>query len=396
MEMTERIRDLAGKYKEEMIRVRRTLHQNPEITNEEFGTSAFLARELSALGYDVQTGIAGTGVSALLRGEKEGRTLLIRADMDALPVAEDTGLPFSSRNEGKMHACGHDAHMAIVYGAACILKELQKEIRGNIRFVFQPAEEDGEGAKRLIEAGIMENPPVDAAIGTHVWPEIEAGCYGVRTGAVMSAPDFYEITIRGKGGHGAQPEKCIDPIRTGHRIYEELSAIPASVIGPLYPSVVSVTMFAAGTCSNVFPDTCVMKGTVRTYDPGVQDKIQSLMEEIVADAGRRYGADCSLNYRRTNPPLVNDPELAQAAILAVQKMWGEEAVAKTPDPSMIGEDFAYYLEKVPGVFIWTGVRREDTGMTWPLHHPKFAADEDAIWRTAAVIAQFAVDYNNSK
>ena len=392
MEMTERIRELTLQYKEEMIRVRRTIHQKPETAHEEYETSSFLARELSALGYDVQSGIGGTGVSALLRGVREGKTLLIRADMDALPITEDTGLPFASQNKGKMHACGHDAHMSIVYGAACILKQLQKEIRGNIRFVFQPAEEDGDGAKKLITAGIMDDPPVDAAIATHVWPEIEAGRYGVRTGSVMAAPDFYEITIRGKGGHGAQPEKCIDPIRIGHRIYEELSEIPASVIGPMYPSVVSVTQFSAGTCSNVFPDTCVMKGTTRSYDPDIQDQIQSRMEEIVDSAGQRYGAECSLDYRRTNPPVVNDPELAQAAVRSIQKLWGREAVAESRSPSMIGEDFACYLEKVPGVFIWTGVRRADLGMTWPLHHPKFQADEEAVWRTAAVIAQFATDY----
>ncbi len=392
MEMTDRIRKLAEQYRENIVRVRRTVHANPELGHEEFQTAAFLVKELSALGYEVQSGLGGTGVSVLLRGAEEGKTLLVRADMDALPIREETGLPFASRTDGKMHACGHDAHVAAVYGAACILKELKEELCGNIRFVFQQGEEVPNGAGSLIASGILEDPPVDAAVSTHVWPDIEAGRYGVRTGPVMAAPDFFTITIHGKGGHGSQPEKCIDPIRVGHRIYEELSEIPATVSGVISPSVVSVTLFQAGTCSNAFPDSCVMEGTVRSYDAAVQEKIRFRMEKVINSAGERYGASCTLQYRTTCPAVVNDAGLAQTAIRSAEKLWGKDAVVETPVPAMTGEDFSCYLEKVPGVFIWTGVRREDLGMTWPLHHPKFTADEDTLHRTSALLSQFAADY----
>ena len=391
--ISEKIMALAAQKQEELVQIRRTIHQHPELGHEENQTCAYVKEQLEGLGLEVQGNVAGTGVVALLKGKEGGRTIMLRADMDALPIEEKTGLPFASVNTGKMHACGHDAHTTILLGAARILAELKDEIHGNVKFVFQPAEETSPtGSACMIEAGVMENPHVDVVASTHVWPDIPAGQYGVRIGPVMAAPDFFRLEIKGKASHGSQPEKGVDPILMGHEIYEAFQTIPVSVAGVLNPVVVSVTSFQGGTCNNAFPDTCVLEGTIRSYDETIRKQIPKVMESMISSVTTRHGGEYDFNYRRGCAAVVNDEKMAQIASRAVTELYGPKAIAATPYPAMTGEDFSLYMQMVPGVFIWTGVRNEEKGSIYPLHDSRFIIDEDVLSRTSAVFAQLAVDY----
>lgn len=390
---SEKMIALASQLQEELIQVRRKIHSHPELGHEEYETAAFLQEQLSGLDLEVQGNVAETGVVALLRGGKEGKTILLRADIDALPIQEKTGLPFTSECDGKMHACGHDAHAAVLIGAAKILVERKDQLKGNVKFVFQPAEEiSPTGSACMLQAGVMENPRVDAVAATHMWPDLPAGQYGIRTGAVMAAPDFFRLELKGSGSHGSQPEKGVDPILMGHEIYGAFQNIPIRFAGVLNPVVVSVTRFCAGTCNNAFPDTGVLEGTVRSYDEALRNQIPEVMEEIVRSTVNRYGASYEFHYRKGPMAVVNDERMARLAVDSVTKLYGEGAVADTPYPAMTGEDFSLYMQQAPGVFFWTGVKNSEKGSIYPLHDPRFTIDESVLWRTAAVMAQLALDY----
>ncbi len=391
--ISEKILKLAAQEQENLVQMRRTIHQHPELGHEENQTCDYIQKQLEGLGLEVQGNVAQTGVVALLKGKEAGRTIMLRADMDALPIHEKTGLPFASVHSGKMHACGHDAHTTILIGAARILVALRDEIHGNVKFVFQPAEEvSPTGSACMIDAGVMENPHVDAVAATHVWPDIPSGQYGVRVGPVMAAPDFFRLEIKGKGSHGSQPEKGVDPILIGHDIYEAFQTIPTRLAGVLNPVVLSVTSFQAGTCNNAFPDSGVMEGTVRSYDETIRKQIPKAMENIVRTVTERYGATYDFHYRQGPAAVVNDEAMALLARRAAAELYGQDVVAATPYPAMTGEDFSLYMQLVPGVFLWTGVRNEEKNSIYPLHDSRFTIDEDVLSRTSALFAQLAIDY----
>jgi amidohydrolase len=362
---------IVREHEELITRMRRDLHRIPEVAYTEEGTSAYIAAYLRKEGFHVTTGVAKTGVVALLPFSDPGKTLLIRSDIDALPVEEETGLSFSSQHPGVMHACGHDAHMAMVLGAATILKKVKSELKGNIKFVFQPAEEGPGGAKPMIEEGVMENPHVDYAVGCHLWPAIPEGTVGVRAGKLMAAMDRFDIRILGKGGHGAMPHLCVDALEVGTQVVGALQRIVSRQMNPLIPTVVTVGSFHAGTTFNIIPGIAEICGTTRTFDREIWQSWPKRMERIIRGVCESMGADYELKYTQGYPPLFNDAWMAgivqQCAIDAV----GEEKVVE-PEPTMGGEDMAFFLEKAKGCFYFLGVGREGG---FPLHNPKFTFNE---------------------
>lgn len=366
-------KNIVQQQKQATIDMRRELHRIPETAFCEQKTSAFVSECLTRLGLKVETGIAKTGVVGLLELGKGGKTLMIRADMDALPVQEKTGLPFASIHEGVMHACGHDAHMAMALGAASILSGIRGELKGNIKFVFQPAEEGPGGAKPMIEAGVLENPKVDFVTGCHLHDGAE-GTVGVRPGCVLAANDRFELKIIGKGGHGAMPHLCVDPIDVGVQVINSLQRMASRQINPLNPVVLTIGRFHAGTAFNIIPGEAEMSGTTRAFDRGIWDSWRVRMERIIKGVCEAMGAGYEFNFFRGYPPTVNHEVLVEIVRRVASQVVGERNVFE-PEPIMAGDDMAYFLEKVPGFFFFLGVNRENSA---PLHNSRFDFSEEVL------------------
>ena len=365
---------LVQQQKETLIATRRDLHRIPETGFNEVKTSAYVSERLKELGLEVQTGIAGTGVVGLLRTGKPGPTLMIRSDMDALPIAEETGLPFASTHPGCMHACGHDSHMAMALGAAAVLNRLRDRIRGNIKFVFQPAEEGPGGAQPMIAAGVLENPKVDYAIGCHLWSERPEGYLGVRPGPFMAAMDRFDLKIIGKGGHGAQPHLCVDAIEVGAQVVAALQRIVSRKMDPIEPAVVTVGSFHAGTAFNIIPAEAVMSGTTRTFNGEVWKSWEARIDTVVRGVCESMGAVYELKFSRGYPPTVNDAQMAEVVRRCAVQVVGEDRVV-VPALTMGGEDMSFFLRRVPGCYYCIGVGREGAA---PLHNSKFEFKEDLM------------------
>jgi amidohydrolase len=359
--------------KQAIVEMRRELHRIPETAFCEEKTSAFVSRHLKKLGLKVETGIAKTGVVGLLELGTEGKTLMIRADMDALQVQEKTGLPFASTREGVMHACGHDAHMAMALGAASLLSTRKGQWKGNIKFVFQPAEEGPGGAKPMIEAGVLENPKVDFVTGCHLHDSVE-GTIGVKPGCLLAANDRFDLKIIGKGGHGAMPHLCVDPIDVGVQVINALQRMASRQINPLSPVVLTVGRFHAGTAFNIIPSEAEMAGTTRTFDRGIWDSWQERMERIIKGVCEAMGAEYEFKFVRGYPPTVNDEALVEIVRHCAAQVVGEVNVFE-PEPIMAGDDISYFLEKVPGFFFFLGVGRENSV---PLHNSRFDFNEEVL------------------
>jgi len=368
------IKRLVAENKEYMIRHRRELHRIPETSYTEKKTSSYVAERLRELGLKVQTGLAQFGVVGLLEINRPGPTLLIRADMDALPIKEETGLPFASTHEGAMHACGHDGHMAMALGAAKVLSALKDRLKGNIKFVFQPAEEGPGGARPMIEQGVMENPHVDYSVGCHLWPFIPEGTLGVKAGPLMAAMDRFDLKIIGRGGHGAMPHTCLDAIDVAVQVINALQRIVSRQMNPLNPTVVSVCSFHAGTAFNITAGQAELAGTTRTFDREIWDSWTSRMDKIVRGVCEAMGAKYELNYQQNYPPLLNDPQMAEVVRRCAALVAGREKVIE-PEPTMGGEDMAFYLEKSKGCFFFLGVGREGCAT---IHNPKFDFNEEVL------------------
>ena len=359
--------------KQAIVEMRRELHRIPETAFCEEKTSTFVSRHLKKLGLKVETGIAKTGVVGLLELGTEGKTLMIRADMDALQVQEKTGLPFASTHEGVMHACGHDAHMAMALGAASLLSTRKGQWKGNIKFVFQPAEEGPGGAKPMIEAGVLENPKVDFVTGCHLHDSAE-GTIGVKPGCLLAANDRFDLKIIGKGGHGAMPHLCVDPIDVGVQVINALQRMASRQINPLSPVVLTVGCFHAGTAFNIIPGEAEMAGTTRTFDRGIWDSWQERMERIIKGVCEAMGAEYEFKFVRGYPPTVNDEALVEIVRHCAAQVVGEVNVFE-PEPIMAGDDISYFLEKVPGFFFFLGVGRENSV---PLHNSRFDFNEEVL------------------
>jgi amidohydrolase len=371
-----------------LIDLRRDFHRHPELSFREFRTAGRVASILRELGMEVREKVGGTGVIGLLRG-LEGPSVAIRADMDALPVTEKTGLPFASETEGMMHACGHDIHTACLLGTAMLLASRRDSLPGTVKFLFQPAEEINRGARAMIEDGALDCPVPEMIFGLHNHPELPAGTVGVREGPLMASVDTISVRITGKGGHGALPHRDIDPITGAAAVISALQTVVSRSVDPREPAVVSLGTIHGGTANNVIPDTVEMTGTVRTFSEEVRGAMEGMIRRVVGNTAAGLGCRGELAYRYDLPPVMNAPEPTEIARLAVKSAAGADALV-TPVPSMGGEDFALFQEKIPGCFLWLGVGNPEAGTVYPWHSPFFAADENSLSAGAAVLAQSAL------
>jgi len=381
------IHQLVVEHKELVISIRRDLHRIPETAYTEKKTSAYVADYLRREGLEVQTGIATYGVVGLLNTGRPGPTLLLRADMDALPVTEDTGLSFASTHDGVMHACGHDAHVAMVLVAATVLNRVKDELNGTIKFLFQPAEEGPGGAQPMIDEGVLENPKVDYSIGCHVWPEIPEGTIGVRSGPFMAAMDRFDIKIIGRSGHGAMPHLCVDALEVGTQVVSALQRISSRHMNPLEPAVVTVGMFHAGTAFNIIPGDAQLTGTTRTFNLDIWNSWAERLENVVRGVCESMGADFEMKFSKGYPPTINDDSMAEVVRRCAQKVAGKDKVVE-PERSMGGEDMSYFLQRSKGCFYALGVGRQEFT---PLHNSRFDLNENVLALGVETHCRIALD-----
>ncbi|GAC1580983.1 MAG: M20 family metallopeptidase [Candidatus Elarobacter sp.] len=368
------------------VAIRREIHEHPELGFDEHNTQAIVERELDAIGVEHRR-LAGTGVVGIVRGALPGHVSGLRADMDALPITEDSGEECTSKIAGKMHACGHDAHTAILLGAARELHAARETLHGTAVLLFQPAEEGPGGAMPMIEAGALDDPKVEAVTMLHVDPRLRTGTVGVTPGPVNAAADEFHLTIRGKGGHGAWPHKAIDAIPCAAAAVLALQNIAARETDPLASIVVTVGTIEGGYRNNVIADRVHMTGTVRTHDMAIRDGVERKLRRIVDGVADAYGARAELTMLYGYPPVINDAELATSFKTYVQEVAG--IPAESPPPTMGGEDFAYFAQRVPGVMVRLGIYNEDVGSIHSGHSPQFRLDEGAIPTGIATLVAFA-------
>lgn len=390
--MDKAIYSIIEKLENQIISDRRYIHQNPEVSFEEYNTMEYICKRLDSLGIKYEKNIAGTGVLAQIDSGKEGKCLLIRADIDALPVTEKNELEFKSVNDGVMHACGHDAHTAILLNTCEVLNQLKYSWCGTLKFAFQPAEETTGGAKPMIEYGILDNPKVDACIALHVDSDLTVGTIRVKEGPLYASPDNFEITINGRGAHGAEPHLAIDPIVISAQIINQLQTIVSRGIDPFGQAVVTVGSIHSGDTYNVIPDSAKLLGTARSYDAETRDMLENKIGEIAKNICASYGAECIYNFIRLYPPLINDSEIADKLYECAKDFLGDENCIKGGNPSMAGEDFAYFSQLVPSALFKLGCRNDDKGINAPLHNPYFNIDEDCLKYGVGVFVDFALNF----
>ena len=380
------IKHIMNKHADVIVQIRRDLHRIPETAYTEAKTSAYVADYLNKLGLNVTTGIAKFGVLGAKVFSDSGRSLMLRSELDALPISEETNLSFASNHEGAMHACGHDGHMAMVLGAALVISELSDRLSGRIHFVFQPAEEGPGGAKPMIEEGIMDNPRVDYTLGCHLWPGVKEGQVGIKAGPLMAAMDRFDLTVKGKGGHGAMPHLCVDALDVGTQIVNALQRIVSRQMNPLSPTVITVGQFQAGTTFNIIPDEAHLSGTTRTFDRAIWRSWPQRLETIVKGICDAMGASYSLDYQPGYPVTENDSWMADAIRSVAESVVGTENVI-IPEPTMGGEDISFFLERSKGCFYFLGVGREGCA---PLHNPKFDFNEDVLLTGVEIYCRAAI------
>lgn len=392
---TENIKALSEKFYPEVKALRHYFHMNPELSFKEYGTAKRVAEVLESLGIETQTGVAETGVVGLIRGAADGPTVLLRADMDALLLQEEADVPYHSQVPGVMHACGHDGHTAGLLGAAMILNELKAQLKGNVKLVFQPAEENEGGALPMIEAGVMENPKVDAAFGCHLWGNLKEGQIQVKKGPMMASPDMFNIKIIGRGGHAALPHLSIDPISISAQVINEFQTIISRRKNPVLPAVISVSMIHGGETHNVIPNTVELCGTIRVFDKEVRKWIPEAMESVLRHVTEANGASYEFYVEKRFPPLINDSAMTELVEKSAVQLWGSERVEWSDTPNMGGEDFAYFAEHVPSSFFFVGIAPDDSEPV-SHHHPKFAWNDDVLKVSMQTLAQVAIDFLNQK
>lgn len=377
----------------EIIETRRYLHAHPELSFQEENTTAFLEKELTKLGLEPRRFPDYFGVWADIHGAESGKTVLLRADIDALPLQEETGLPFASQTPGVMHACGHDNHAAMLLAAAGMLSRHRQEWKGTARVLFQAAEESCRGAEYYVRSGLLDD--VDAVYGSHVWASLDSPFINIQSGPRMSSCDNFTITIEGKPAHGAMPSDGIDAITTAASVILQVQTIVSRRTDPRDSLTITIGEIAGGTRFNVIADRVVMRGTVRSHNSKVRRQVEERLRAIVEHVAAAGGASGHLEYEYCPDVLVNDPELAGIAKHAAAKLFGEDILKDHP-AEMGSEDFSYYLEKAPGVYVLLGARNKEKGIDAPAHHPRFMVDESVLIRGAAMYAQFAFEYLGSR
>jgi len=387
-----RIKRLAGGYLKEVTAIRRHLHANPELSSLEILTSAFIAKQLSDWGIEHQTGVGGHGIVGLIKGIKPGsKVVALRADMDALPIREKNSVTYVSKNPGVMHACGHDMHMASLLGTARILKSLEGEICGTVKLIFQPSEEKYPGgALPMIKAGVLENPRPDFIIGQHVYPELEAGKIGLRSGKYMASTDEVHLVVKGKGGHAAIPHKVIDPILITAHIILALQQIVSRNAQPTTPSVLSFGRIIADGQANIIPDEVRISGTMRTFDEEWRLEMQNRIRTISASIAEGMGGQCEVTVNKGYPFVFNDPGVTKKVWGYAQQYLGKENVIEL-EMRMTAEDFSYFANEIPGCFYRLGVMNEARGITSNLHTATFDADESSLETGMGLMAWIVIN-----
>jgi hippurate hydrolase len=363
-------------FHDEMTEWRRDIHQHPELKFEENRTADLVAAKLEEFGIEIHRGLAKTGVVGTIRNG-DGPSIGLRADMDALPLEEKNTFKHASSNPGKMHACGHDGHTAMLLGAAKHLAA-SKNFKGTVNFIFQPAEEGGGGGELMIKEGLLEMFPVDSVYGLHNWPGMPAGIFGVGSGPIMASVDTFDLTINGRGGHAAMPDQCIDPIVIASQVVTALQTIPSRNTHPVDSVVISVTQIHAGDAYNVIPDSVQMHGTVRTFQPETRKEIPSSMLRVAEGVCAAYGGTCELNYMSGYPATINSVAETEISAKAVVDLLGEENIIRNPTPSMGGEDFSYMLEARPGCYVWLGIGPGKGEAGCMLHSSSYDFNDDVL------------------
>jgi len=380
--------------------LRRDFHMHPELGYREIRTGGIVAKELEALGIEVTKGVGKTGIVGLLEGSKPGPTLLLRFDMDALPIAEETSAEYASQTQGVMHACGHDGHTAIGLTVAKILHAQRDQLAGTIKFCFQPSEEgtNGEeigGAEMMLRDGLLDGPRVDMSLALHLWNEKPLGWLGITKGPIMAGADMFTVRIIGRGGHGAIPDRAVDPIIAAANIVNTLQTIVARNVAPLETAVVSVTNIHGGTAFNVIPQEVTLGGTLRAFDNGVRQRVMERFEQIVRSVGEGLGCQTEVEFKRITPALVNNESLASRVQATAQRVLSESNL-DSGYQTMTAEDMAYMQEKVPGCYFFVGSNDESRHLDYGHHHPKFDFDEEALVRATALMAAAAIDLLNTQ
>jgi len=384
-------RSQATSLREQLVAWRRDFHAHPEIGFQEHRSANAIAARLRELGYQVQTGIAKTGVVGLLEGERPGPVVMLRFDMDALPIFEENDTDYVSQNPGVMHGCGHDGHMAIGLGVATLMAQLGDEMAGTLKLVFQPGEEGMNGAEVMVKEGVLENPRPDVVLATHVWNDSPIGTLDVTPGAVMAAAERWDCTIRGRGGHGAQPQRTVDPIVVAAQIVVALQTIVSRNVGPLETAVVTVGSIQGGDTFNVIPSKVVMEGTIRTYDPQVRETVLRRVREVIEGVAAACGAEAELEITPLTPAVINDAEVVEVVRAAARAVVSPENVY-SGKRTMGSEDAAYFLRQVPGCYFFLGSANAERGLDAPHHSPRFDFDEDALPLGVAVMMHALAHY----
>ncbi|HLA76500.1 MAG TPA: amidohydrolase [Vicinamibacteria bacterium] len=369
----------------ELIALRRELHQRPELAFQEHETAARVESFLRDRGLSVRTGLGGTGVMAQVSGGA-GRTVLLRVDMDGLPIEEEGESPYASRIKGRMHACGHDGHVAMGAGAARILAG--RRLPGTAKILFQPAEEGEGGAQAVIADGVLEG--VDLVVGVHLWNELPVGTLGVKAGPLMAAVDRLKIVVRGRGGHGGQPQRAADPVVAAAHLVTALQTLVSREVGPLEPAVLTIGSIHGGHAFNVIPDEVTLTGTIRSFDPELRRSLPERVARIASGVALGLRCQAEVEVRAGNPPVINDPQVAEIARRAAIRVVGEDKVV-SPQPTMGGEDMAVYFERVPGCFVFVGSANPARGLAEPHHSPRFDFDEEALAIGCAFLVEAAFE-----
>jgi amidohydrolase len=370
-----------------LIEIRRDIHAHPELAFEEVRTAGIVARELTRLGIPHQTGIAKTGIVGLITGGRPGKVLVIRADMDALPIAEKTNLPFASTHAGLMHACGHDIHTTTLLGVAAVLRDLAPQLAGTVKLVFQPAEESIGGMAVMLDEGLLDGPKVDLALGFHNSPGLAVGRFRYTHGPGLAAADKFDITVTGRSGHAAHPHTTVDPIVAAATLVTQLQTIVAREVPPLRPAVVTVGTIHGGAARNIIPDSCTITGTVRTLHEEVRDIVEAAIKRLAAGIAEGMRVTCAVDYERGVPSLLNDDTVLDPTIAAVRKQFGD--VAEESEPSMGAEDFALLSHKVPSFQL--GVGSGAPGRNDKLHNSNYQPDERCIGLGVQALSRAALE-----
>jgi hippurate hydrolase len=377
--------DIEDNFGQKIVDLRRDIHREPELMFDTVKTAGKVLAALDGLPLEIQTGVAENGIVATLEGAGDGPTIGLRADMDALPIHEETGLPFASETDGEMHACGHDGHTSMLVGAAHALSGMRDHLNGTVKFFFQPAEEGGGGGKVMVEEGVAEG--VSSIFALHLWPGLPFGTVATKGGPIMAAADAFEMRIKGSGGHGAMPHLSVDAIAIAAQVVTALQTVVAREVDPVEPAVLTVGKINAGNVFNVIPETAHLGGTVRTLNADLRRKMPERIQELARGVARGMRGDAELDYQFSYPVTTNDEGAARHALAIAEGLFGEEYVLELSNPSMGAEDFSFFLEKIPGAFVWLGVGEDVSG----LHTPTFAFDEEILPRGSALLAALALD-----